>query len=149
MTTWKTPGLWNDIPQGAKVRATRAEVKLVGEFVSLERHPSVSHAKIMRLKVAPFSNTIPLDSRDHWDVEYESKSQADVIRESPVGSVWVDRQDGWPRIVKVADEQITLQHNPHTFSESPIKVLPVSDIGSDPDVWIKVPLNLLREQAGV
>lgn len=148
MTTWKTPGLWDDIPMSAKVRATRGEVTLVGEHISLMRHPHVSHAKIMRLKVAPFADPVSLDSRDQWDVEYESKSQADVMNAAPVGTVWIDRRDGWPRLVKVAEKSITLQKNPHT-TDGAISVHLISDIGSDPDLWLQVPLNLLREQAGV
>lgn len=87
--TWKTPGIWDDIPNGAQVRATRKGTTLEGAQVSVTRSIHNSYGKCLRLNV-PALGTQILDSRDQWEVTYfeARKNFAEVFPTLPVGSIF-------------------------------------------------------------
>lgn len=140
---WKTPGVWEVIPAGAKILAKRGEVTLAGDLVSIMRHPSAAHAKIMRLKVPPFSDPVSLDSRDQWNVEYEVESFADKVRKARVGTVWHDVENSYPRVVKVSPDHVSMQHR-----DAEPAVRKIDDFRSEASQWREIPVTVLAEAVG-
>lgn len=104
--TMKTPGVWNDIPAHALVRAEHKGTVIVGTLQRLDKY--ATH-KIMHLAVPPFGGGLALDTRDQWEVTYETKSFSDVLKAAPIGTVWGMRMEFFPRYVKISHDHVTRQ----------------------------------------
>ncbi len=104
MATQKTPGIWEEIPTGAVVTATWKDQTIKGTLEKIYQSGTDAH-KCMELRAAPFG-IVTLDARDHWDVTYESRSLADVIKESPIGSVFRSRLI---QVIKVSETYIVTE----------------------------------------
>lgn len=122
MTTQKTPATWESIPKGAVVTATWKETTIKG---TLESVTGKNRDKRMELRVAPFG-ILKLDVRDAWELTYESYSAGDVIRESPLGTVWGTRMTFYPRTVKISDTHVSRQH----VQDEDAIIVPISNYDS-------------------
>lgn len=123
MVTQKTPGVWEDIPVGSKIRAERKGTVIIGNLIKVTE---VNRNKYMDVDAFP-PFTTRLSAKDQWEVTYESTSAGDVIRSAPIGTVWGVPMTFYPRIVRISDEYVSRQHE---RSERPI-ILPITNF----DAW--------------
>lgn len=145
---WKTPGIWNDIPEGAHVRAEARGTIVDGHLIRLVNpHGGTMHANPKKLLVEAYGlGRIELDVRDGWEVTYEVKGFDEIVAAAPVGTVWRVVDEAFPRFVKVSEQHVTKQAFRDGSNSTP-EVFPILQFGAPADGFVEIRRNVLAEAA--
>lgn len=116
--TWKTPGVWDVLPRGAKVRAELAGTILVGTLKEVSGEHRDKH---MDLDAFP-PLTTRIFARDGWEVTYHVQSLAEALYDAPIAAVF---QSDSVRYIKVTSERV-VQHDYAAGYEVAPSLMPIS-----------------------
>ena len=122
----------------SKVRLTRNETTITG---------ILKGNRDKKLNVTTYGlGILSFDARDQWNVEYETLGFDEVMRAAPVGTVWRDKDEAWPRFVKVSETHCTKQAFRDGMHSDPV-VHPIILFGGPADQFYEIGRNVLEEAA--
>lgn len=114
MTTQKTPGTWDSIPAGSKVRAERKGTVLTGILIEVAGH---NRDKYMDVDAFP-PLTTRLFAKDQWEVTYESRTLEDELDLAQVGDLFSNKE-GTQELIKLSDEYVSFRQLSGGYWEIP------------------------------